>query len=49
MSLLMELFFRTEAKSVMGQSQPKFDVRVVSALHPIATKSQTSRHFGFGH
>ena len=24
------------------------DVRVVAAFHPIATKSRTSRHFGFG-
>jgi hypothetical protein len=36
-------------KSVgLGQSLPKFDVRVMSAFHPIATKSRTSRHFGFG-
>ena len=27
---------------VVGQSLPKFDVRVRSAFHPIATKSQTS-------
>src|SRR5208283_2362511 len=27
---------------------PKFDVRVASAFHPIATKSRAFRHFGFG-
>ena len=32
----------------MGQSLHFCDVRVVSAFHPIATKSRTSRHFGFG-
>ena len=32
----------------MGQSLPKFDVCVTSAFHPIATKSRTFRHFGFG-
>jgi hypothetical protein len=34
--------------SAQGQSLPKFDVRVRSAFHPIATKSRTFRHFGFG-
>jgi hypothetical protein len=32
----------------MGQTLHFCDVRVVSAFHPIATKSRTSRHFGFG-
>ena len=32
----------------MGQPRHFRDVRVVSAFHPIATKSRTSRHFGFG-
>ena len=31
-----------------GQSLPKFDVRVRSAFHPIASKSPTSGHFGSG-
>ena len=30
----------------MGQSLPKFDVRVTSAFDPIATKSLTFQHFG---
>jgi hypothetical protein len=34
--------------SFEGHSLPKFDVRLKSALHPIAIKSRTSRHFGFG-
>jgi hypothetical protein len=34
--------------SAMAQFLPKFDVRVRSAFHPIATESQASQHFGFG-
>ena len=34
--------------SVQGQSLHFGDVRVVSAIHLIATKSRASRHFGFG-
>ena len=34
------------AHSQMGQSLHFCDVRVVSAFHPIATKSRTSRQFG---
>jgi hypothetical protein len=32
----------------LGQSLHFGDVRAVSAIHPIATKSRASRHFGFG-
>jgi hypothetical protein len=32
----------------IGQTLHFCDVRVVSAFHPIATKSRASRHFGFG-
>jgi hypothetical protein len=32
----------------MGQTLHFCDVRVVSAFHPIATKSRTCRHVGFG-
>jgi hypothetical protein len=37
-----------DAKYAMGQSVPKFDVRVMSAYPPITTKSRTSRKFGSG-
>ena len=33
--------------SLTGHPPPNFDVRVRSAFHLIATKSRTSRHFGF--
>jgi hypothetical protein len=35
---------RPLAKSALGQSLPKCDVRGMSALPPIATKERTSRH-----
>jgi hypothetical protein len=34
--------------SVAGHLRPIGDVRFQSAFHPIATKSRTSWHFGFG-
>jgi hypothetical protein len=32
----------------LGQTRSSGNVRFMSASHPIATKSRTSRHFGFG-
>ena len=32
----------------VGQTRSSGDVRIESAFHPIATKSRTSRQFGFG-
>jgi hypothetical protein len=34
--------------SQSGQTRSSGDVRFMSAVHPIAAKSRTSRHFGFG-
>jgi hypothetical protein len=43
------LFHRIAAlRSASGRTRSFGDVRVMSAFHPIATKSPTSRHFGFG-
>jgi hypothetical protein len=39
---------RASAMSVLGHQRRFGDVRVVSAYPPIATKSRTSWHFGFG-